>query len=919
MGLQKGKHGIGRSKKDKCLTHYPLASSLSIDTLPTRAEGGSLIKDKTKQDNKGSSRNQQGDGAEKKVARSAGKIARPRKQDFGVAIVYGDITERKTAEAEIAHLTSFPENNPNPVIEINLDGKISYMNPIARLLFPDMASVGMNHPFLAGVEDLLKAFHDGKTHTIKRQLKIVNMWWAETVSIDPSTGNLRFYGTDITGYKLGEEKLREREAQYRMLAEHTADTVWLMDRDLNITYVSPTVQKLRGFTPQEILDLPLEKQLTPDSLKLAYELFFKELPKADADPSYSPIYTLELEFSRKDGTTVWAESKFTIIRDPSGKPISILAEARDITERRLLEEILRESEEKFRNVFDNSAIGKLITSLDRTVIVNQAFADMLGYTKEELSHIKWQDISHPDDIDEIKRKLEPLQAGREKYARFVKRYVKKNGAIVWGDVSTVLQMDNGGKPLYYITSIIDITERKKAEEALQKSETLLKSTSEMAKVGGWEVDAKTFEVNWSEETYRIHELPLGHKPPLEEAINYFHPDERQKLSDSIQRSLKYGEAWDLEMRFTSAKGKHLWTRAICFPVIENGKTVRLKGTFQDITERKLAQQIIEKQREEYRTIFDAVRPMIMYKDKEGVIQRINKSGAATVNRDPKEMVGKTLYDFFPAAEADKFAEEDKQVIASGKPLIGLISEYTRPSGRKRWAQIDRIPYFDANGDVMGIITLSQDITRRKLAEQNLEKSYASLKKTLNDAIQTMVKIVEMRDPYTAGHQQKVADLATAIAGKMNLEDTRIEQLKMAAVVHDIGKMQVSSDILSKPGKLSHNELELIQAHAQHGYDIVKSMDFPCSIAQAILQHHERLDGSGYPNGLKGEDILLEAKILAVADTIEAMASHRPYRPALGIDKALDEISKNRGTLYDPDVVDACLEVFNSDKFQFKPG
>jgi HD-GYP domain-containing protein (c-di-GMP phosphodiesterase class II) len=140
---------------------------------------------------------------------------------------------------------------------------------------------------------------------------------------------------------------------------------------------------------------------------------------------------------------------------------------------------------------------------------------------------------------------------------------------------------------------------------------------------------------------------------------------------------------------------------------------------------------------------------------------------------------------------------------------------------------------------------------------------------------------------------------------------------MAAVIHDIGKMYVPSDLLSRPGKLSDMEFALIKAHAQAGYDIVKSMDFPSNIAKAILQHHERLDGSGYPNGLKGEDTLLEAKILAVADVIEAMAAHRPYRPALGIEKALEEISKNKGRLYDPDVVDACLELFHSGKFEFK--
>jgi len=215
------------------------------------------------------------------------------------------------------------------------------------------------------------------------------------------------------------------------------------------------------------------------------------------------------------------------------------------------------------------------------------------------------------------------------------------------------------------------------------------------------------------------------------------------------------------------------------------------------------------------------------------------------------------------------------------------------------------------------LTDADNLRKRKLAEEKLLKSYESVKKTLNDAINTMVKIVELRDPYTAGHQQKVADLATAIAGEMKLEDTRIDQLRTAAMIHDIGKIYIPSDILSKPGRLLEIEFSLIKTHAQSGYEIVKGMDFPGIVAQAVLQHHERLDGSGYPSGLKSDDTILEAKILVVADVIEAMASHRPYRSALGIDRALEEISKNKGKLYDTAVVDTCLELFRSGTFAFK--
>jgi len=172
----------------------------------------------------------------------------------------------------------------------------------------------------------------------------------------------------------------------------------------------------------------------------------------------------------------------------------------------------------------------------------------------------------------------------------------------------------------------------------------------------------------------------------------------------------------------------------------------------------------------------------------------------------------------------------------------------------------------------------------------------------------------MRDPYTAGHQRRVADLARSIATEMNLPHDTIEGVRVAAVIHDIGKVSVPAEILSKPGKLTQNEFELIKDHAETGYDILKDVEFPWPIAEMIRQHHERLDGSGYPRGLKGDDTLIEARVIALADVVEAIASHRPFRPAHGIEVALDEIKKNRGTLYDPEAVDACLRLFTERKY-----
>jgi PAS domain S-box-containing protein len=258
---------------------------------------------------------------------------------------------------------------------------------------------------------------------------------------------------------------------------------------------------------------------------------------------------------------------------------------------------------------------------------------------------------------------------------------------------------------------------------------------------------------------------------------------------------------------------------------------------------------------------------------------------------------------------ESYAEHEnikEKLLRSHLPLNYEV-DIVRKNGEIRRLQVNR-------GDVLwdGQIQyqlLYQDITRRVQAAKALSESYEKLRKTLDAVIQTLALTAEMRDPYTAGHQRRVAGLACAIAGKLGLSPDAIEGIRFAGLIHDIGKISVPAELLSKPGKITELEFNLIKQHSKASYDVVKGIEFPWPIAQAVLQHHERLDGSGYPDNLTGKDIILEAKILAVADVVEAMASHRPYRPALGIDQALKEISLKKGIYYDPEVVDACLRVF----------
>jgi HD-GYP domain-containing protein (c-di-GMP phosphodiesterase class II) len=216
-----------------------------------------------------------------------------------------------------------------------------------------------------------------------------------------------------------------------------------------------------------------------------------------------------------------------------------------------------------------------------------------------------------------------------------------------------------------------------------------------------------------------------------------------------------------------------------------------------------------------------------------------------------------------------------------------------------------------------IAELEASGTQHKRVEEQLQQSFEKLRRTMKGTIYAMALIVEIRDPYMAGHQRKVTSLSCAIAKEMNLSEDKIEGIRLAGAIHDIGRTYIPVEILSKPSRLTDIEFSMVKTHPKVGYDILKMVEFPWPIAQIVLQHHERMDGSGYPQGLSGEEITLEARVLAVADVVEAMASFRPYRPSHGLDKALEEISQNRGLLYDPEAVEACLKLLTEKGFEIE--
>jgi PAS domain S-box-containing protein/putative nucleotidyltransferase with HDIG domain len=281
----------------------------------------------------------------------------------------------------------------------------------------------------------------------------------------------------------------------------------------------------------------------------------------------------------------------------------------------------------------------------------------------------------------------------------------------------------------------------------------------------------------------------------------------------------------------------------------------------------------------------------------------------------EEIIGKPAMILNLPEEIFQLAEI--QGVTSAKE-VGFTRELTltRRSGENLPTLSTTYPILNSVGAVTAVLVVVIDISERIKASREIEASMEKWRKAVEGIIQSMALTLEMRDPYTAGHQQRVSRLVVAIAEAMGFPNERIEGLKMAAMIHDIGKISVPAEILSKPGVITEIEFNMIKTHPNTGKEILEGIEFPWPIAKMVFQHHERIDGSGYPSGLKGQEILLEAKILGVADVVEAMASHRPYRPSLGIEKAIEEITRNKGKLYDTEVVDACLKIFETENFKF---
>jgi len=323
---------------------------------------------------------------------------------------------------------------------------------------------------------------------------------------------------------------------------------------------------------------------------------------------------------------------------------------------------------------------------------------------------------------------------------------------------------------------------------------------------------------------------------------------------------------------------------------------------------------IKEDEQKMATILNSIVDMVVVVDSDGYINYINASGLKMLGKDRDMILGKPISDVVkigsnPNEESDVFFPMTMNYIE--------FNNYLKTNGKSIPVDFTSTPLWMENGKLKGAVLVIRDITQQVEYDKKIQESMEILSRAMHGTIEAITKTVETRDPYTAGHQKNVADIATEIAKYMGFKRDVIEGVKLAGQIHDLGKIGIPAEILNKPGRINEIEFALIKTHSQIGYDILKNIDFPWPIADIVLQHHEKINGSGYPNGITGENILVEAKIIAVADVLEAMASHRPYRAALGLDAAFNELERHKGILFDVDIVEACIIIFKDKGFKLK--
>jgi PAS domain S-box-containing protein len=691
-----------------------------------------------------------------------------------------------------------------------------------------------------------------------------------------------------------EKALCASEQRSMAILEDIEEGYFETDLAGNLVFVNEPLCRISGYSKDRLLGMNNRDYTDPATAKRMFELFNRIYRTG------RPAKVKDFQIIRKDGTSLSLEISASLIRDIDGQPTGFRGIALDVTERKQTEEALKETEKRYRSLFEESLDAIVITDREGEFVdANKAALDLLGVSREETAKTNFKEFYiDPKDGERFKREIEANGSVQD----FEVNLKKRDGTVMTCLLFVTAKRENGEEIFGYQGVIRDVTKARATEEALRQNEEKYRQLLNHAPAGIYEVDflSRTFvSVNdvMCEYTGYTREELLSLSP-----FEILTEDSKVRFMERMTKVISGEKVPEtVEFKIRGKNGREFWVLLNTKLVYENGHPKGATAVVHDITERKLADEAVRRSEEKYRLLVDNAN--------DGVF--IAQNGRIKFpNPKMMQILGYSLDELSEINYIDLVHPDDRAIIYQAKEKRAASDEtasvysvrVTNKIGAQIWAQISSVPIFwDERPATLNFV---RDITYQKIAEDELRETVGKLRRVTGATVQAMAQTVEVRDPYTAGHQRGVSSLARAIATEMALSSGMIEGIGMAGNIHDIGKISVPAEILSKPGILTDIQFALIKTHPKTGYEILKGIDFPWDIARIVLQHHERLDGSGYPQGLCGNDILLEARILAVADVVEAMSSHRPYRPALGIEKALEEILSKKGILYDSRVAEA---------------
>lgn len=572
--------------------------------------------------------------------------------------------------------------------------------------------------------------------------------------------------------------------------------------------------------------------------------------------------------------------------------------------RRLMEESLRQSEESYRLVVENAGEAILIAQDGMIKFINPYGMDLTGYSEAELVSMPFVEFIHPDDRALVFENYMKRLQGEDFPSTYHFRVVAKDNAVKWVEISAVaISWRRRPATLNFLRNI---TEQKRAELTLRQSEERYRTILEEMEDGYQEVDLSGNFTFFNESFLRI--FGYSEKEMMGTNFRRYAADEEnaEKVYRVYNRMFKTGVPlkryeWDIMTKDGIRRSIEFFASLLRDA---EGHRIGFRGIVRDVTEQKQAE-------EQYRIMANSSQAGV-YIVQDGNLCFTNPHISDYSGYPEAELMGADIRSFVHPDDREMVTEK------AGKMLRGELFEAYEyriidKNGRVKWLMETVTPVsFKGKQAVLGN---TMEITDKKASEEMLVKSLQRLRRATGSIIDVIIMAVETRDPYTSGHQRRVANLARAIATVIGLPAQRIEGLRVAGAIHDLGKISIPAEILSMPRRLTEVEYGLVKTHAEVGYNILKDIEFDWPIAEMVLQHHERMDGTGYPRGLRGNEICMEARILSVSDVVESIATHRPYRPALGIEAALNEISTNRGVLYDPTVVDACLTLFREKNYE----